>query len=171
MAGDRGLAEHIRTRLEEEADLSAAVQNPEPVDPLDVRLFRKPVRQHVKEFACVFGVIGLLFALYWAYTGGELIHVGAISSASLIFAGLGYKAPHLLRPLWKGWMAVGHKLGAVVTFLILTVTWSLLVIPIAILLRIVRKKVMDLRYDPALTTYWEEREAKLHNFQLLERQF
>lgn len=172
MAGERGLAEQIRTGLDGAPELKVVRSEKEPLqDPLDQRMFRKSLRQHVKEFGCVFGTIGLLVALYWLQTGGPLIEVAYITSASLVFAGLGYKAPHLLLPLWKGWMAVGHKMGLVVTFLILAAAWTLMVIPISLLLKVCSIRVMDLSFDRSVKSYWEERDQKLHDFMLLERQF
>ena len=82
MAGEGRLAEQIRTRLElvqpkrEFTVVNGKGASDVEISPLDVMLFRKPIRQHVKEFGCVFGLIMLIGAWY-------LVHKRAAPEAAL----------------------------------------------------------------------------------------
>lgn len=76
-----------------------------------------------------------------------------------------------MHPLWKGWMAFAHKLSLVMTFAILSFAWTVVMMPMALLLKVLRIKVMDTSYKTGAATYWENRDPKFDNFKLLERQF
>ena len=171
MAGGRGLAEEVRTRLEDEQAIGAVKNTTGKVHYLDELSFRKPIRQHVAEFAAVFAVIFLGIAAVKIYKGGSLNVAGIWTGAALVLITLGYKAPAVLHPLWKGWMKFAHVLGLVMTTLILAVAWTVALLPTAFGLKIFGVKVMDLSFDRSTKTYWENREAKSNNFKLLERQF
>ncbi len=141
-------------------------------DPLEERLHRKSVRQHVKEFGVLFGVIFLVLLAIALWKNWSDSYKIVFASLALLFPGFGFLAPRALRPVWAAWMAFAEKLGLVVTTIILFVVWVGVLLPTALALKILSKKVMDLRcYEEGVTTYWEEREEKLHSFELLERQF
>ena len=165
MAGRGRLAKQVRTRLElvGEEKLNQ--------DPLEEVSFGKPVHQHVKEFGIIFGIIALIVAGVVAYKGGPYPWLlgSVLTSAVLVF--LGYTAPKVLYPLWKAWMAIAMFLGTIMTTIILSIAWILMLVPIAFLLKIIGKKVMDLSYEPSKESYWETREEKYKSFKLLERQF
>ena len=134
--------------------------------------FGKPKRQHVKEFGAIFCIIGCIIASFIIYkrgavtTGASLFAFGGI-----IFAILAYTQTKMMLPLWAGWMKFAHYLGFFVTNIILYIAWIFMMVPIAILLKIFGKKVIDTRYDKSLESYWEDRTEKQNDFSLLERQF
>lgn len=168
MAGERGLAEQIRTGLDVASTCKAVKQN---IEPLDRMLYRKPVRQHVKEFAILFATIFVLIAgfLIWKQRA-PLWSLGLLIGASAL-TWSAYKAPQLLHPIWKGWMRFAEILGTIVTSLILLISWVFLVIPMALLLRVFQKKVMDCSYKAPVQTYWENRDPKKSDFKLLINQY
>ena len=57
------------------------------------------------------------------------------------------------------------------TGVILSVLWTLAMIPLAILLRMIGKRVMDVTYRTSVDTYWETRTDAMNDFKLLERQY
>lgn len=170
MAGERGLAREIRTRLESDLE-QPMTDSSQPVNALEELSFNKPVRQHVKEFGALFGIIGYVVASILIYKYGFSLTAGVWVAAGTIFAALGYAAPAVLYPVWKGWMTLAHYLGIFMTSVILTIAWTIVLVPIAMLLRLIGKKVMDTSYGAPVDTYWEERDEKCHDFQLLKRQF
>ena len=173
MAGAGGLAEQVRTGLEETPRVvpTVVVAKAAPVDPLDELWFGKTKRQHVAEFACVMSILMLIIAgvRLWHYHLLPL-PVGLLT-ASLVLLAFGYKAPRILMPVWSGWMTFAGFLGHIMTTVILSVGWMILMIPLALALRIMGKKVMDCSYKAPVDTYWENRDPKLDDFKLLERQF
>ena len=97
-------------------------------------------------------------AIYFAVIGGLLILFGALF-------------PQLLKPLNRIWMGLAIILGFIMSRVILTVLFYLVLTPIAILAKIVGKKFMALKYDKSAETYWEKR-TNIHKKQIdYERQF
>ena len=138
---------------------------------LDQLEHRKPIRQHIKEFACIFSVIGCGVAGYgWYYQGSLSMFVTSLLAVAALFIA-GYRAPIILYPVWKAWMTLAVALGFIVTTIILFFMWLGVFIPLALLLRAIGKRVMDTTFDRTLPSYWNERDEKFHDFKLLERQF
>ena len=194
MAGERGLAEEIRTGLEPEgveiegmADIVSSAPSKRGVmenqtdtsrdplyaskDPLAERWHGKPIRRHIREFGVVFFVLGALVSAYLGYKGAKAVWPAAIVGSTSLLLMLCFVAPAIIRPIWRGWMNVAEFLGAIVTTLILSLTWVLMMIPVGIALRLFRVKVMDTSYGVDVASYWEERDPKKDDFKLLEKQF
>jgi hypothetical protein len=68
-------------------------------------------------------------------------------------------------------MALGMFLGTIVTGILLGLVWVLMFIPISIILRVLRIKVMDMSYRTDVKSYWLDIPAAKANFKLLERQY
>jgi len=168
MAGRTGLAEDIRAGLEmKQAKLTAVkIENK-----LDVMLYKKPVRQHVKEFSCIIAIVLLLIAAYFSFKGASLATTLSLFTAALVLLGVGYVFPKVLRPVWDSWMLMAHHLGIIVTGLILSMTWLLLVIPTSAVIKLLNIKAMDTSFGTKKGTYWEDRDLKSNDFKLLERQY
>ncbi|RME61489.1 MAG: hypothetical protein D6780_01620, partial [Candidatus Dadabacteria bacterium] len=90
---------------------------------------------------------------------------------SALFVEAGIRAPKIVQPLWRYWMLLGYYLGIVMSTVILTIAWILLITPIALLLKVFRVKVMNLQFREDRDTYWEDRENKLSVKELMERQY
>ena len=151
MAGQGGLANEIRARLE-------LVETPPPVaapklDLLDELWFRKPVRQHLCEFGALLAAVLLTIAAFKRYNGRSNGVVLSFALPAMVLAFLGYYAPRVLHPVWKAWMAFAEKLGLVMTTLILFIGWTLVILPIAFLLRVLRIKVMNMEFTRSAPTY------------------
>ena len=167
MAGRGGLAEEVRTGLEPRSMQRTPQSENSPLDQL---WFNKPVRQHVREFACVLSIIFLVIAAFQARKH-HLDVVFALLGMTFCVLLSGYLMPALLHPVWRSFLRVGEALGLVVTCLIVSLAWCIVVLPIAFLLKAIGKKVMTMEFRTAQASYWEARDPKHDNFQLLERQF
>lgn len=169
MAGERGLAEQVRAGLvERETPVLRVIEGK---NPLDIYSHGRKAREHVRDFGSLFALIGVVISGLILYRGGSDIKALTILGASGAFGLTGVLAPKVLLPLWKMWMALAEKLSVVMTFAILMIAWSILVVPMALILRIFRVKVMDMSFRAPVTSYWEERPERVHSFKLLERQF
>jgi len=76
----------------------------------------------------------------------------ALSGLSVVIAVLW---PRLLVPLEWTWAKLGRGLGVVSTFLILTVTYYLLLTPIGLAMRLAGKPGLKLKWDRNTLSYWE----------------
>lgn len=97
----------------------------------------------------VFAALGLLFLWrgkahfpYFLYPGLALVVCGAV-------------APGILRLLQKAWMTLAVLMGWVMTRVILSVLFFLVVTPIAMILRITGKDLLDLRFPSQDASCWK----------------
>ncbi len=75
--------------------------------------------------------------------------------ASGLFLCPGLLVPALLLPLHKAWMSLAIIMGFVMTRLILLILFFLVLTPIALLLRLLRKDLLDLKFDRnSARSYW-----------------
>lgn len=174
MGGQGGLAKDLRAGLNQENQLEnqtvgGVAQSAN--GKLDKLYFGKPIRQHISEFCDLLALLVVGLAAWHLYKGGAL--EGGLRAVLVGFGLrlLGQYLPGAVYPVWKAWMFLAEKLGVVSTFLILTVAWFFMVIPLGILMRIFKAKVMDLSFRVDKASYWETRNPKNENFKLLERQF
>ncbi len=168
MAGQGGLAEDLRAGLDRP---NLTVVQASSVDPLEEWLFGKRVRQHVREFGALIGVILVALAAYYAWRERSIALVGALTLSGIVVYGIGALKPALLAGVWRGWMRVAEVIGHVMTTVILSIGWVGLMLPTSLTLKLLRIKVMDTTFRSPVPSYWETRDPKLDDFKLLERQF
>jgi hypothetical protein len=171
MAGAGRLEDKIRVGLEDPMTVVSSVPSTPPVDPLDVVSFGKTARRHVREFGTLFAIICLGVAAWKGYRGHELSACLYWVVPGLAFAGLGWFAPRVLMPVWRGWMKFAHYLSIVMTAILLGLTWCLGFLPMAFVLRLVGIKRIDMSFRADRPTYWEPRDPKYDDFQRLKLQY
>ena len=76
-------------------------------------------------------------------------------AAAFLVSGLAF--PIVLRPVQKLWMALAIVLGWLMTRVILAVVFYVGMTPIAAIARLVRKRFLDLGFEPSRETYWVRR--------------
>lgn len=75
---------------------------------------------------------------------------------SLIFLIFTLISPTLLRPVEKGWMAAARYISVVVTTLLLSIVYYLIVTPIGLVMeKIMGKDLLKLKWDENAKSYWE----------------
>jgi hypothetical protein len=85
--------------------------------------------------------------------------------------GLGFILfPHQLRPAFAAWLKIAHFLGRVVTTLILTLAYYLVITPAAIIKRLFGGTPLPIKPDKNVASYWVTRkEAVQSKEQFLKR--
>ena len=106
-----------------------------------------------RSFGIVFFVVFLLIAIYPLSYNGE-IRIWSIV-ISFIFLILGLLNSKILAPLNKIWFKFGILLGKIVSPLIMGAIFFLVVTPIGIILRLMGKDVLNLKYNKN-KSYWIE---------------
>ena len=104
-----------------------------------------------RSFGIVFFVVFLLIALYPLNYSAEIRVWSAI--ISLIFLVLGLLNSKILTPLNKLWFKFGIFLGKIVSPLVMGVIFFLVVTPIAFLMRLLNKDLLNLKFNNE-NTYW-----------------
>ena len=108
-------------------------------------------------------LIGCVASAWIMYKGGSFATSSALVTASIILLMIEAFAPIVLLPVWRSWMLFANYLGIVMSTIIVSIAWTIMLVPIAITLKIIGKKVMDLYFDRSVATYWEDREEKYHD--------
>lgn len=165
------MANEVRTGLEEPVVTLSVANKDQVVDVLDTDWLGKSVRTHVREFAVLFAIIFTGIASYRTYRYGVTASSLTWAVGGIVIGILGYRAPRALHPLWKGWMKLAHYISFVMTFVIMSLTWTIGFVPMAMFLKVLRIKTMDLSYRSGASTYWETRDPKFDDFKRLEQQF
>jgi hypothetical protein len=87
------------------------------------------------------------------------------------FAAFGWLKPTLLKPVYIGWMTLALVMGFFMTRVILSILFYSVFSFGGLIIRIMRKDMLDQRYETDAETYWKPyartQDAKTH----LERQF
>ena len=107
-----------------------------------------------KSFGIVFFVVFLIIAIY-PLTNNEEIRIWSIIF-SLIFLVLGLTNSKILSPLNKLWFKFGIFLGKLISPIIMGIIFFLVVTPIGLVMRLLGKDLLNLRYNKN-KSYWIEK--------------
>lgn len=110
----------------------------------------------LRSFGWLVGGVLLLIALVvwwrhdWTFTTA-VYWLGGIGGALVV---LGSIMPVVLRPLYRVWMALAMVLGFVMTRVLLTLVFFLLIAPLGLLRRLLGKDPLHQTPDAETTSYW-----------------
>ena len=111
-----------------------------------------------KSFGIVFFVVFLITGLFPLINDQE-IKVWSLL-ASLIFLILGLINSKILTPLNKIWFKFGILLGKIVSPIVMGLIFFLVVTPIALIMKILKKDLLNLRYNNDKSYWIEKNEPK-----------
>ena len=116
-------------------------------------------------FAAVFAIVGL-----WPLMGGGPLRIWAlgVAAAFLVAAAL---RPKLLAPLNGIWTGIGLFLHRMANFVILALLFYLVITPTGLMLRLLGKDPLRLRFEPGARSYWIERQPPGPAPETIKRQF
>jgi len=107
-----------------------------------------------KSFGIVFFVFFFIIALYPLIHDGDIRYWSLI--LSLIFLILGLVNSRILTPLNKLWFKFGTFLGKIISPIIMGLIFFIVVTPIAILMKVLNKDLLNLKFNND-KTYWIEK--------------
>ena len=108
-----------------------------------------------KSFGIVFFILFLLVSLY-PLTINESIKYWSLI-ISVIFLTLGLLNSNLLTPLNKIWIRFGILLGKLISPFIMVLIFFLVVTPIGLIMKIIKKDLLNLKFRKDKETYWIEK--------------
>jgi len=123
----------------------------------EIKALRKATPRDLRKFGLtvggVFCALGLWFLLrhkpfYW--------HV---LSPGVPLVVLGTVLPRSLKWLYVGWMSLAMVLGVIVSTILLTLLFFLVVTPIGLLARLVGKDFLHRKLQPHAVSYWISRDS------------
>ncbi len=110
-------------------------------------------------FAIVFTVVFLIIAAIKQFVAGSApVWVGFWVGLAVLMLSVGFARPRWLRPLNIVWFRFGLLLHKVVSPLVMGMVFYVTVTPIGLIMRLLGKRPLRLRFDPAAETYWIERQ-------------
>ena len=107
-----------------------------------------------RSFGIVFFIVFLLIALY-PLTYSQDVRIWSVI-ISIIFLVLGLFNSKILTPLNKLWFKFGIFLGKIISPIIMGIIFFLVVTPIGILMKILKKDLLNLKYNND-ESYWIEK--------------
>jgi len=107
-----------------------------------------------RSFGIVFFTVFLLISIY-PLINDESIRIWSLV-ISLIFLVLGIINSNILSPLNKLWFKFGIFLGKIISPIIMGIIFFLVVTPIGLIMKLIGKDVLNLRYSD-YRSYWIEK--------------
>ena len=104
-----------------------------------------------KSFGLVFFTFFLIISLIPLFKGGNVRILTMV--LAIIFLILGLLNSPILNPLNKIWFKFGLLLGRLISPLVMSLIFFLVVTPIALLMKLLKKDLLNLRFNKD-NTYW-----------------
>ena len=106
-------------------------------------------------FFIVFIVVGL-----WPVIKGEVANIYLIL-ISLFFLIFGLINSKILSPFNKAWIKFGEILGLIIAPIIMALVYFIILTPISLIVRMLGKDLLGLKFLKKQDTYWMKRKKKL----------
>ena len=118
----------------------------------------KEIRKFGLVIAIALGVIGSFVYVKF----GNFDVVGWLWGIGLLFLILGFILPSVLRPVYRIWMLLAYFIGGIVSRVILTVLFYVVLTPTGLVLRLFGKDVLDQRFEKDRESYWIKKDLTDH---------
>jgi hypothetical protein len=105
-----------------------------------------------RNFGVVFFLVFLLIGL-WPLLEKSDVRYWPIF-ISLIFLILGLINSKILNPLNRLWFKFGEQLGKIISPLVMCIVFFLVVTPIGVIMRLLRKDILNLKFNKKDESYW-----------------
>jgi len=129
----------------------------------------KSDKKEFRKFGLTVGAVLLLIAafLFWKERA-SFVYFAVPGSALMVFGAI---IPLVLKPIFKAWMAFAVVMGFVMTRVILTVLYFGMFTPVALVLKLLRKDLLEEKWDKDADSYWVKRKPEPYDPASTERMF
>ena len=116
-------------------------------------------KKALRSFGWVVGGVLLVIAavVWWRNDFAVTTAVSVLGGIGGALVVLGLTAPVVLKPVYRVWMALAVVMGFIMTRVILSVVYCLVMTPIGLAMRLFGKDPMHRRIDPEASSYWIEK--------------
>jgi len=125
-------------------------------------------KKDIRSFGITTGIILLIVSAVLLYHNKELYQSLAIIASA--FIGLGIILPVLLKPAYLVWMTFSAILGWVMTRVILSIVFYLIMTPIGLITRLLGEDFLALKRKDS-NSYWNYRDSSKELNQDYDKQF
>jgi hypothetical protein len=126
-------------------------------------------RKRLRSFGLTVGIAFLVLAALLLWKHRSLWPAFAGLGGLLVLMGLA--VPRWLRPIERMWMKAARALGWVMTRVILGIVFVLVFTPAGLIMRLLGKDPLELRFDKQRASYWRTREGDDRSPERMERMF
>lgn len=126
-------------------------------------------KKELRKFGLSVGTVLLIISLFLFYFEKPAAMWFFFPADLLIF--FGFVLPQVLLPLHKIWMTLAVILGFIMSRVILTILFYIIITPLSLLAKLFGKDFLDRKIEPTRKSYWNIREVKKYDPIDTERQF
>ena len=129
----------------------------------------KNEKSDFRKFGITIGLLLIIIAGFLFWRGKDAFEI-ILVSGSILFV-LGLVIPIVLKPVYWIWMILAVILGWIMTRVILSLLFYVVITPIGMFSRLFGSKFLDLKWDKSKDSYWNARTTTQRNNEEYERQF
>jgi len=123
-------------------------------------------KKEVKKFGFLIGSVLIVISIFMIWKEISYYQILLIMSAAFILSAV--IIPKILKPIYKIWMTFAIILGWIMTRVILTILFYLIVTPTGIIGRLFGKQFLDLSWKKSTVSFWNKRSESVNE---MEKQF
>ena len=129
----------------------------------------KSEKSDLQKFGITIGVILLIISGFLYWKGNESFQIFLIIGTILFV--LGITIPGVLKPIYWVWMIFATVLGWIMTRLILSLLFYVIITPIGLFPRLFGKQFLELKWEHSQQSYWNIKTHGAFNKKNYERQY
>ena len=129
----------------------------------------KRTKKDLRKFGLVVGLFFIIIAAVLFWKGNQSFTYFFIIGLTLIIGGAAI--PVILTPLYLVWMTFAVIMGWIMTRVILSILFYLIIMPIGLIPRMFGKQFLELKWDRTQDTYWNYRSMEQLKKDQYEKQF
>lgn len=130
----------------------------------------KSEKRQATQFAWILAALlaGIAGFAFWR---NHTIRAVACSAAAISAISLSLVAPAIWLRFFRLWMKLAEGMSWVMTRVILSVFFYLILAPVGLVLRLTRKDLLNLAWKDGRTTYWIDKAEGEYSFERYEKQY
>ena len=129
----------------------------------------KSEKSDFRKFGITVGIILIIVVGFLFWKEKESFQI--LLTAGVVLLILGLTIPVILKPIYWVWMVFATILGWLMTRVILTLLFYVILSPIGLIARLLGKQFLDLKLNHLQQSYWSMRTVEPSNTQNYEKQF
>ena len=129
----------------------------------------KSEKSDLRKFGITVGIVFLIIAGFLFWKDKESFQI--FLTIGVVLCVVGIAIPIILKPIHWIWMIFATILGWIMTRVILSLLFFIILTPIGLISRLFGKQFLELKYNKNLNTYWNFRETEQMKRENYEKQF
>jgi hypothetical protein len=131
---------------------------------------KKTEAQQARQFGLVLPVVLGLVGGLALWRGHPALAAGAFAAAPIVLA-VAFAAPGLWRHAFRGWMRGAEGLSWLMTRVVLSVFFFVVLTPFGLVMRLVGRTPLDLAWEDGRPSYWIDKPPGEYTLERYEKQY